>query len=128
MRGRRLQPYYRCMTDALDNPRACPAATLSGLEESANGRAIQLLSADNPYLGDFSRRVAARLAGLPEPAEHCDLDDGDDAGITWKLLGRRYKLLLTIMVGAILYGATLYPVLIQLRPGASRQPAAQSDR
>ena len=122
------------MNEALDNPRAYPPATLTpGMEDPVDCRAVlPVLSPgceDNPYLGDFSRRVAERLACLPERPAHDDFDDGDGAGITWKLLGRSYKLLLTILLGAFLYGASVYPFLSELRSaGATTQPSAQPDQ
>lgn len=109
------------------------SAPPQGEEYRVNFRAaIQTLSPareDNPYAGDFSRRVAERLARLPERVEHGDFDDGEDDGLTWKVLGRSYKLLLTFVAGAILYGASLYPFLSELRSaGVSARPVAQPDR
>jgi hypothetical protein len=118
------------MNQAVDNPPADPSSTLpQSVEDPVEYRAIVPVpypgSDDNPYLGDFSRRVAERLARLPERADR-DFDDGEDGGLTWKVLARSYKLVLTIMVGAVLYGATVYPLLSELRPaGASARPLAQ---
>jgi hypothetical protein len=79
------------------------------------GHASAIAYEDNPYLGDFSRRVAARLASLPEPKTFEDLEDDDELRISWKLIRGSYKLVLGFMVGAVLYGGIVYPLLSELR-------------
>ena len=91
---------------------------VAGMTETIDNALARPDCDENPYLGDFSRRLAARLASLPARTASFGPEDDDELGISWKLLVRSYKLLLMFGAGAILYGATLYPLLSELRsPG-----------
>jgi hypothetical protein len=85
------------------------------LDDSGASEPLSVTSEDNPYLGDFSRRVAARLAGLPRSRARPRLESEDEPRISWELFRRSYKLILAVMVGAILYGGIVYTLLSELR-------------
>ena len=131
---RKVWPTLAGMTEAIDNPRVRLVATLkvphsdncSGVSESGS-----VICEDNPYLGDFSHRVAARLAGLPKVNALRGLESEDELRISWHLFRRSSKLVLAVMVGAILYGGIVYSLLSELRSprasaGAIATPAATS--
>jgi hypothetical protein len=122
------------MTDAMDNSTVPFATTLHrGESRSANDSGVSeplsVTYEDNPYLGDFSRRVAARLAGLPRSTALPCFESEDEPRISWDLFRRSYRLILAVMVGAILYGGIVYSLLSELRSpgpsaGATAIPAA----
>jgi len=108
------------MTEATDkSPSRLMAAQHQRVQHHPNGDDVTHAPSedheDNPYWVDFSRQVAARLARLAERTAQRSFEDDDELCLSWKLQGRSYKLLLTFMAGAILYGATVYPLLSKLR-------------
>jgi hypothetical protein len=124
--------FSSAMTDAMDNSTVPFPATLHrrgshSANDSGVSEPLSVTYEGNPYLGDFSRRVAARLAGLPRSTALPRLESEDEPRISWNLFQRSYKLILAVMVGAILYGGILYSLLSELRsPGPSAGATAIS--
>jgi hypothetical protein len=124
-------PTVAGMTEATDKSPSRPmAAQHQRVPHHPNGNGVTHAPPkdheDNPYLGDFSRRVAARLEHLPERTAERSLEDDGELYISWKPQGRSYKLLLTFMAGAILYGATVYPLLSKLRSSGVSAEATET--
>lgn len=108
------------MSESIQNPRIRLVATPDEkAPPSANGSDADApppaTDKDNPYLGDFSRRLAERLAGLPKPTGLSGLESEDEFRLSWSLFRRSYKFGLVVMVGAVLYGGIMYALLKELR-------------
>jgi hypothetical protein len=119
------------MTEATDkSPSRLMAAQHQRMQHQLNGDGVTHAPSedheDDPYWGDLSRQVGARLERLAERTAQRSFEDDDELYLSWKLQGRSYKLLLTFMAGAILYGATVYPLLSKLRSSGLSAEATET--